>query len=127
MEHGNTDRNMKLLGWSPLSERRAKIKISMLYKIRTSQVHVAKDDLIQNQRKPLKYFIPYSKVDSHKYSFYPSTIRLWNSLPSSIQSCSSTDSFKAALDNYSTIKASCQIDLLKKPIYFNPCFLIKAP
>ena len=32
-EHGNTEKNMKLLGWPPLADRRSKIKLSMLYKI----------------------------------------------------------------------------------------------
>ena len=34
------------------------------------------------------YFISYSSVSSHLHSYYPSTIRLWNSVPPDIQSAS---------------------------------------
>ena len=108
-EHGNTNKNMKTLGWSPLSERRAKIKLIMFYKIQSNQVHVATDDLIQNKRKPLNFFVPFSAVDSHLHSFYPSTIRLWNSLPDSIKSSNSVSAFKSSLDTYSTIRASYNV------------------
>ena len=70
-EHGNTNKNMETLGWSPLSERRAKIKLIMFYKIQSNQVHIATDNLIENPRKPQNFLIPYSSVDAHLYSFYP--------------------------------------------------------
>ena len=105
-EHGNTNKNMETLGWSPLSERRAKIKLIMFYKIQSNQVHIATDNLIENPRKPLNFLIPYSSVDAHLYSFYPSTIRLWNSLPASLKSSSSVSAFKSSLDKHSTIRAS---------------------
>ena len=82
-EHGNSRKNMMSLGWSPLSERRAKIKLIMFHKIINKQIHIPTDDLIPNRRKPLNYCIPQSTVDSHLYSFYQSTIRLWNSHPNS--------------------------------------------
>ena len=105
-EHGNTNKNMETLGWSPLSERRAKIKLIMFYKIQSNQVHIATDNLIENPRKPMNFLIPYSSVDAHLYSFYPSTIRLWNSLPASLKSSSSVSAFKSSLDKHSTIRAS---------------------
>ena len=46
--------------------------------------------------KPLNYFVPRSSADSHIHSFYPSTIRLWNSLPNSIKSTNSISSFKSS-------------------------------
>ena len=108
MVHGNTDRNMKSLGWSSLSQRRSKIKLIMLFKIRTNQVHIPPEELelIENTRKPLNYFIPQSSVDSHIHSFYPSTIRLWNSLPNSIKTISSTSSFKSSLEQIPITKFS---------------------
>ena len=75
MEHGNTDKNMKSLGWSSLSQRRSKIKLTMLFKIRTNKVHIPPEELIENSRKPLNYFIPQSSVDCHLHSYpqhYPS-------------------------------------------------------
>ena len=96
-EHGNTKKNMMSLGWTPLSERRAKIKLIMFHKIQTKQIHIPTDDLLPNRRKPLNFCIPQSTVDSHLYSFYPSTIRLWNPLPSSLKTIDSTTAFKNTL------------------------------
>ena len=104
-EHGNTKKNMMSLGWSPLSERRAKIKLHMLYKILNDEIHVPSDDLIPNKRKQLNFYIPNSKVDCHLHSFYPSTIRMWNSLPESLKTSNSLNSFKSSLDNI-TIRCS---------------------
>ena len=101
-EHGNSKKNMMSLGWSPLSERRAKIKLTMFHKIKNNQIHIPRDDLSPNRRKPLNYYIPHSTVDSHLYSFFPSSIRLWNSLPDSIKSSVSPTSFKNSLNNLST-------------------------
>ena len=98
-EHGNTNKNMKSLGWSPLSERRAQIKLITFYKIQKNEVHIPSDDLVQNLRKPLNFSVPQSKVDAHLYSYYPSTIRLWNSLPNSVKSSNSTTAFKHSLNN----------------------------
>ena len=58
MEHGNTDKNMKSLGWSSLSQRRSKIKLTMLFKMRTNEVHTPPEELIENSRKTLNYFVP---------------------------------------------------------------------
>ena len=107
-EHGNTLKNMKTLGWSPLSEKRAQNKLILFYKILNNQIHVPTDDLTnsQNPRRPLNFFVPQSSVDSHLYSFFPSTIRLWNSLPYRVKS---SDTLSAAFKgsfNKITIQAS---------------------
>ena len=100
MEHGSTNRNMKALGWTPLETRRAKIKLIMLFKINSLSIHVPRDDLILNPRKPHNFIVPQSSVDPHLHSFFPSTIRLWNSIPNHIKSLDSLslDQFKSSLD-----------------------------
>ena len=50
-EHGNTNKNMTILGWPPLLERRSKIKLTMLYKIKSDLAHIPREDLRQNPRK----------------------------------------------------------------------------
>ena len=106
-EHGNTLKNMKTLGWSPLSEKRAQNKLILFYKILNNQIHVPTDDLTysQNPRRPLNFFVPQSSVDAHLYSFFPSTIRLWNSLPYSVKSSDTLSAFKGSF-NEITIRAS---------------------
>jgi len=38
-----------------------------------------------------------STVDAYKFSFFPSTIRLWNDLPEDTLNCDNVDSFKDSL------------------------------
>ena len=101
LEHGNTKKNMNALGWPPLQERRAKIKLQTLYKIRTNIIHAPLEDLIplNTPRRPLNYFVPQSSVDAHLHSFFPSSIRLWNSLPESIKASDSLTTFKQSISN----------------------------
>ena len=96
-EHGNTDKNMKTLGWPTLKDRRSKLKLIMLYKINSDLIHIPRDELVVNPRKPSNFLVPSSSVDSHLYSFFPSTIRLWNSIPVSCKSQPSLDTFKSSL------------------------------
>lgn len=51
-EHGNNKKkNMIQLGWSPLCERRAKIKRSMLHEIQTrSTIHIPSEGLIRGKQ-----------------------------------------------------------------------------
>ena len=105
--HGETSRNMRTLGWTPLSERRAKIKLVMLHKIRSNDIEIASDDLCPTNchRFPMNYRRTHSTVDSHLHSFFPSTICLWNSVPAQIKSSSTVTGFKRSLDTI-TIRSS---------------------
>ena len=106
-EHGNTRKNMKSLGWQPLQERRAKLKVTMLFKIKEDLIEINKEDLIPSfsPRHPLNFFYPQSSKDCHLFSFFPSAIRLWNTIPDSIKAADSLSGFKSAIENY-TISSS---------------------
>ena len=101
LEHGNTKKNMTTLGWPPLQERRAQIKLQTFYKIKNNIIHVPLDDLspLHTPRRPFNYFVPRSTVDAHLHSFFPSSIRLWNSLPEPIKSSDSVNTFKSSISN----------------------------
>ena len=43
------------------------------------------------------YQLPYSRLQCHQQSFFPSTIRLWNELPAEAVSASTVDAFKTSL------------------------------
>ena len=47
---------------------------------------------------PLRYLQPPTKIDAYKYSFFPSAIRIWNSLPSDIVKAETLDLFKSGLN-----------------------------
>ena len=109
-EKGNTQINMKKLGWEPLEERRARTKVTTLFKAKMGLIDIPLEDLNLNNRinrkgNCLNYTMPVSNVDCHLHSFYPSTIRLWNLLPKHLQECGDTDTFKAKLDDF-TLRAS---------------------
>ena len=98
---------MNALGWPPLQERRAQNKLLLFFKIRNNLVHAPHDDLVplSTSRRPLNYYVPRSRVDAHLHSFFPSSIRLWNSLPESVKSSDSLTTFKSAVATI-TVRAS---------------------
>ena len=105
------------LKWDTLEERRAKSKVTLLYKARNKLCHIPTNDLIQkNYRSTRKsnngcgYVVPGSRTDAHIFSFYPSAIRLWNNLPAKAQTSNSLEAFK---NNVSNIK----VGIPKKPTY----------
>ena len=106
---GNTLKNMNLLGWPPLSERRARSKLTTLFKARSGSIDIPLDDLVSPNRETRhsqsNYTIPQSSVDSHLHSFFPSTIRLWNKLPQHSKACDSVTSFKNDISRQ-TLRAS---------------------
>ena len=52
-----------------------------------------------------RLLIPDSRVDSHRYSFFPDTIRLWNHLSQQVKSCDTITGFKNALEKQ-TLRAT---------------------
>ena len=109
----NTKKNMVALNWPPLSERRARIKLTTLYQARSGAIEIPMVDLIPaNQNTNIvtrtnthRLLIPDSRVDSHRYSFFPDTIRLWNHLPQQVKSCDTITGFKNALEKQ-TLRAT---------------------
>ena len=104
MEHGSTKQNLDQLGWRSLEERRSKLKLTMLYKARHGQIEIPIKHLKINTRTSRlegpTYALPFSSVDSHLHSFFPSTVRLWNPLAGEAKACESLSAFKAALDKH---------------------------
>ena len=94
---------LQQLQWPTLQERRAASKMVMMYRIVNKFVAVPTTFLIptaaivrgHNQR----FLIPFARTQAYQHSFFPDTIRLWNSLPSSIAACSSVNTFKTELQN----------------------------
>ena len=101
LAHGNTRKNMVSLNWCPLQERRAKNKLNIFYKIKDNLIHAPTDDLVPTvtPRHPNNFSIPRSAVNAHLSSFFPSTIRLWNSLPEQAKSATSLNEFKSSVSD----------------------------
>ena len=48
----------------------------------------------------MRYRTPFSRVDVHKNSFFPATIRMWNGLPEDIIQSSSMRQFRISANLY---------------------------
>ena len=86
---------LHLLNWDTLASRRIHSSLILLYKIHHQLVYVDHNHLIPSRN--LNFITPYSRTQYHINSFFPRTIRYWNSLPTDIKSCSSLDAFKQGL------------------------------
>ena len=76
------------LKWTPLTERRARAKTSLLYKALQGDLHITTDNLNLTQaptRQQQNFYIPFARTNAYKHSFYLDSIRLWNKIPSHIR------------------------------------------
>ena len=108
--HGSTAQNMHDLGWIPLEEQRARNKLNIFFKANAGQIGISMEDLKRSGRKTrfsdnLTFILPSSKIDCHKHSFFHSTVRLWNKLPSETRCSSTVGTFKQKLQEV-TVKSS---------------------
>ena len=74
-----------------------------MYKIYNNLVDINSGDLLQpasttTRGDPLKFKHLQAHVDAFKYSFYPSAIKIWNSLPSEVALSSNLEQFKINLN-----------------------------
>ena len=70
-----------------------------MYKIYNNLVDIISGDLLQpasttTRGHPLKFKQLQAHVDAFKYPFYPSAIKIWNSLPSEVALSSNLKQFK---------------------------------
>ena len=91
------------LGWRSLEQRRADIRLTMLYKIHTQKVGITSDQLVPyssdtgilGSAHPHRY-MPISKQNANQYqSFFPRTIRQWNTLDTAVTVCKTPETFKS--------------------------------
>ena len=93
------------LNWPTLEQRRYEAKAIMMYKVLNDLVQVNHSDLVYNSSVihawPLTLSLPLTnyRVDVYFYSFFPSSIRIWNNLPEDVIS-PSLDLFKLKLYNH---------------------------
>ena len=106
------------LKWETLEQRRLKARVVMGYRVVNDLVKIPKDQLIPNKSSTrehhMKYHTIYAKRNYYKYTFFPTVIPLWNSLPG----ISSIDSH----DRYLQGQAGCcnpEETLLNQDLLFN--------
>ncbi len=94
---------LQSLGWRRLDLRRIDSRLSMLYKITNGTVAIPADPyLIRNPRPlrhshPLQYRLPTATTDYYKFSFFPQTVSIWNTLPIGIPTLPTVEQFNRAV------------------------------
>ena len=96
---------LQRLGWSTLEQRRNSLKIFMLYKIIHGIVHIDYDEVLTRNENPTRghsqrYCIPPTRINAYHHSFFPSTIRKWNTLPDCIITSRNIELFISNYYNY---------------------------
>ena len=96
--------NLTDLHWNTLQERRMQVKSAMLYRIVHNLVAIPSTPFLipvrTSRGHSMKFFISQSTVNSHLYSFFPSTIRIWSQLSECAVSAPSLETFKQRLPLY---------------------------
>ena len=93
---------LTLLNWASLEQRRDQARCIMIYKILNNMVsgdfnHYLQQSVSYTRGHSIRVIQIQARVDVFLYSFLPSTIRLWNSLPADIVTLSTIDDFKNKL------------------------------
>ena len=85
---GSMTKILEQLKWESLKQRQKGSRLILFYKGLKGQASIAVDDLktpLRHTRnhhsKPFQ--VPYARTDAYRLSFFPETIRDWNSLPAS--------------------------------------------
>jgi len=96
--YSSVSKMLQDLQWESLEHRRAKVKAIMIYRILHGLIAIpAWPDLVNSPRSEYKLVQIQPRLDVYKYSFFPSAIRVWNSLPPTVQASKDLDSFKIAV------------------------------
>lgn len=108
-------------GWEKLSTRREVKKLCLFYKITTGETPEYLYDLIPptveeisnyNLRNRQNISQPLSRLTLYQQSFFPATIKLWNSLESNIRQLPAFGSFKQTIQTHF-------FKNVKPPLYYN--------
>ena len=93
-------------GWSKLEDRRKSRKLNLFYKIENNMAPTYLSDCLPttigetvtyNLRNNDDYRTQRCRLQTSSKSFFPSTIKLWNSLPDSVKSLPTFSKFKKAI------------------------------
>ena len=91
------------LQWESLESRRTKQQLTMMFKIVNNLVDIKADMYLTpstshtRKRHDKSYRVISSSTDSYKFSFFPRTIQVWNSLPAAVAEAPDLVSFRQGL------------------------------
>ena len=94
---------MQVLQWRTLQERRLVARLAMFYKAVNGQAacRIPQDfpptTFRTSSSHNIEYYLPHTRLDCYKFSFFPRTIRAWNTLPTQLVQAPDTENFKTRL------------------------------
>ena len=91
---------LQQLNWTPLRERRARTKVTILYKAMHNLIEIPTQHLSYTTgatRQAHNLYIPYANTDTFKHSFFLSTSRLWNKIPLETRNAPTLSAFQTGL------------------------------
>ena len=95
---------LEKLGWESLQQRRARAKATYMYRIVNNLVDIPGHQYLKpSPRQELKFIQIQPRIDAYKYSFFPSTIEIWNKLPQVVKLLPEIDTFKNRINQTSCI------------------------
>ena len=96
---------LESLKWDTLEERRHKNRTSMFFKILHSLVAIPRTQLLPTGRETRGNSTKFHQLPTsqayHTNTFFPSAIKIWNSLPSTLSSITDLDIFEEHLNSTS--------------------------
>ena len=98
---------IKELGWDSLESRRKKARLNLMYKLTHKLINIDTANFLESHSEmrsrgshSFKYRIPKFYKDVFKFSFFPRTIKVWNSLSDTIVNSDSVEVFKVNRKSY---------------------------
>ena len=99
---------LEMIGWPTLAWRRRRLKLVLLWKLMhghgppalRAQLPTCLSVLAKQSLRRDTLAMPLCRTQRRLQSFLPSTVALWNSLPSTVLSCTSVSSFLVSLDSH---------------------------
>ena len=99
---------LEMIGWPTLAWRRRRLKLVLLWKLMhghgppalRAQLPTCVSVRAKQSLRRDTLAMPLCRTQRRLQSFRPSTVAIWNSLPSSVLSCTSVSSFLVSLDSH---------------------------
>ena len=87
------------LGYEDLKSRREQNKVAVVNRIVNNLVEIPADQYLTaagvlTRGHQQRFLVPYCSINAYKGSFFPSAVRLWNSLPASAIPAPTMNDFK---------------------------------
>ena len=108
---------LRTLYWILLYEGRARVNVIIVFKALNNIVYIPYNYLPRSTRNLLNLFISFDRHDAYFYSFYPSSMRVWNVLPTDFQVLYCLTHFQRYFEGHALTS------LFKRLISLYACFL----